>query len=177
MQDNLVTGSATTYSISPATNQLNRYNSVTNAYDTYTYDAAGNLINSGTGDIGGHSYTYNALSQITAVDGGVTGSYQYDGLDERVYKYSSAGETGYIYFAGQPLAELSSTGIWTDYIYAEGQKIAKVSNAQSRLRLSGVNVAYTSGYRASMARMTTNARAIQAGLIGGGSCAGCPRAG
>jgi RHS repeat-associated protein len=114
--------------INPSTNQLQLY---VNNVNVYSYDAAGNLISSGTSDIGGHSYTYNALSQTTSVDGGSTGSYVYNGLDERVYKSTASGSTSYVYLNGQPMAEYASAGVWTDYIYAEGQKIAKIATPVS----------------------------------------------
>jgi len=86
------------------------------AVNEYTYDAAGNLINSGTSDIGGHSYTYNALNQITAVDGGTTASYLYNGSDERTHKITSSGWTDYVHFEsigsdGRTITENSHVGI------------------------------------------------------------------
>jgi len=122
VQDNI--NPSPTYTINPATNQLNR---LANNVNIYNYDNAGNLLSSGTSDIGGHSYTYNPLSQITAVDGGNTATYFYNGSNQRIEKQAGGLTTDYIDFAGQPLAEHTSAGIWTDYIYAEGQKIAKVA--------------------------------------------------
>jgi RHS repeat-associated protein len=133
IQDNLNPGP--TYSVNPATNQLNRLANNVNIYD---YDAAGNLISSGTSDIGGHSFTYNALSQITAVDGGATGSYVYNGSDERAYKSTSSGWTDYVYFNSQPVSEQDNTGTWSDYIYAEEQKIAMVRSAKPIIHIHGV---------------------------------------
>jgi RHS repeat-associated protein len=133
IQDNINPGP--TYTINPSTNQLNR---LANNVNIYNYDNAGNLLSTGTSDIAGHSYTYNALSQITAVDGGATGSYVYNGLDERAYKSTASGSTSYAYFNGQPIAEYTSDGTWTDYIYA-GQKIAKVTSNEDRIHLSGTN--------------------------------------
>jgi len=121
VQDNLNTNP--TFTVNPATNQLNRWNGPVNLY---TYDAAGNITSTGTSDIGGHTFNYNPLSQITSVDGNLTGSYTYNGLDERVYTQTGSISTNYIYFNSQPMSEWVSTGVWTDYIYAEGQKIAKI---------------------------------------------------
>jgi len=122
IQDNINPGP--TYSINPSSNQLNRLANNVNIYD---YDAAGNLISSGTSDIAGHTFTYNALSQITAVDGGSTASYWYNGSDERVLKTTASGWTDYVYLGGRPMAEQTQDGTYTDYIYAEGQKIAKIA--------------------------------------------------
>src|SRR5262249_34129201 len=114
------------FSIDPTTNQIHRYDSVTHLFDLYTYDASGNMVNSGTSDIGGHSYTYNALSQITTVD--ETDWYAYDGLDQRGFKATLTEAPRSIYFNGQVVAEQNyDNGDWTDYIYANGQKIAKIA--------------------------------------------------
>jgi len=82
-------------------------------------------------------YTYNASSQITAVDGGSTGSYLYNGMDERTHKTAASGWTDYIYLNGQPMAEQTSAGTWSDYIYANGKKIAKADTFDVRLPMQG----------------------------------------
>jgi len=118
-----------TYSINAANNQLNRMYGPINLY---TYDAAGNLTSSGTSDIGGHAFAYNSSNQITAVDGGTTASYLYNGMGERTNKTTSLGWTAYIYLNGQPMSEnaiISGTGTWMDYIYANGQKIARLTTS------------------------------------------------
>jgi RHS repeat-associated protein len=132
VQDNLNPNA--TYSIDATTNQLNRWNG---PVSLYAYDAAGNIISTGTSDIGGHAFTYNAYSQVHTVDGGWTGAYNYDGLGQRNLKGNGAGLTEYTFLNGQPLAEffLSYSApwgmMWTDYIYAEGQKIAKIATPTS----------------------------------------------
>jgi len=68
------------------------------------------------------------VGQITAVDGGATASYLYNGEDQRTFKQTPSNWTGYVYALGQPMAEYTSSGVWTDYIYAAGQKIAKITN-------------------------------------------------
>jgi len=135
IQDNITPGP--TFNIDAATNGINRYNPITLTYDVYSYDAAGNItstdtsMGSGTSSIGGHSFTYNATNQITAVDGGATATYLYNGMDERVTKSTPSGWTDYIYLNGQPMWEYTSDGARTDYIYANGQKIAKIATPSS----------------------------------------------
>jgi RHS repeat-associated protein len=132
------------WDVDPATNQLlhNPVAGVTDSYghplNDFTYDYAGNMVSSGTYPIG-HAYTYNALNQITAVDGGGTATYDYNGDDERAVKHTPNAWTQYIYFGGQPMAELGSDGTWTDYIYANGQKIAKVLSQKSVLHIGGTD--------------------------------------
>jgi len=140
LQDNLHTNPD--FSIDSARNQLLR-NAVANVTDSYghplndfTYDYAGNMVSSGQAPIG-HTLTYNALSQVTAVDGGAA-TYGYDGADERTFKSTSSGWTDYFYVNGQMLAELNSVGTWTDYVYANGQKIAKADSQKPLFHMHGV---------------------------------------
>jgi len=133
VQDNLITNPS--FTINPATNQLNRWNGIINMY---SYDESGNMISTGTSDIGGSNFVYNADSQIQLVSGAAFAYYAYDALGRRVFKESAPDDnyTEYVYFNGQPYAELGASFTnpnltWTDYIYAGGQKIAKVTTLNS----------------------------------------------
>ena len=139
VKDNLHTNP--TWGIDPASNELlfnptGGTDGCGHETSTYIYDCAGNMTSSGPA---GHTYTYNALSQITAVDSGNTATYAYDGMNERVVK-NAAGSvwTEYIYLNGQPMALHSSSGTWTDIIYANGKKIAKTVSQVNVLDLHGV---------------------------------------
>ncbi len=123
--------------IDPSTNRLYRYNS---NVSIFSYDNAGNLTSTGTSDIGGHTFTYNPLGQVTSVDGGSTATYVYTPTEERASKITSSGWTDYVYLNGQPMSEHGSDGSWTDYIYANGKRIAKASPQRSVIHLSGSNV-------------------------------------
>lgn len=86
----------------------------------FTYDAAGNLMASGTG-----SYAHNAENQMTSADvGGVTTTYSYDGDGRRVQKSS-----GTIYWYGvgdDALDETNLSGSLTnEYVLFGGQRIAR----------------------------------------------------
>ncbi len=86
----------------------------------YSYDAAGNLLNDTF-----HSYTYDAESRVTAVDGGSTASYVYD-AGGRVVRRSLGTTT--LDFAlnldGKPITELAN-GTWDrSELYAAGTHVA-----------------------------------------------------
>jgi RHS repeat-associated protein len=99
---------------------------VKNQFNSYTYDAAGNLTNDGF-----HSYTYDAENRITQVDSGSTASYQYDAWGKRIRKTASAiGNLDYIYdTSDRVLAEyqVSSgfTGFYRYYLYMGGKLTAE----------------------------------------------------
>jgi RHS repeat-associated protein len=73
LQQNVTSGSGPSPQLS--------FNTATNQIDTngYAYDAPGNLTNDGF-----HTYTYDAEGNITAVDGGITATYVYNALNQRV---------------------------------------------------------------------------------------------
>jgi YD repeat-containing protein len=57
---------------------------------TVTYDAAGNLIQDGTG-VGTHTYQYEAEGRLKSVDNGTTATYYYNALGQRVQKQPGSG--------------------------------------------------------------------------------------
>jgi RHS repeat-associated protein len=57
-----------------------------NRMDSYSYDAAGNLLSDGT-----HTYTYDDENHVIKVDGGTTASYAYDPDGNRVQKTTAVG--------------------------------------------------------------------------------------
>jgi RHS repeat-associated protein len=62
-----------------------------NRIDSYTYDAAGNLLNDGS-----HNYKYDAESRIISVDNGAT-TYTYDATGQRVTKATGGSNTDFLY--------------------------------------------------------------------------------
>lgn len=62
------------------TNRVTKYVS-----QTFSYDAAGNLIQDGTG-VGTHTYQWDAEGRLGSVDNGSTASYVYNALGWRVHK-------------------------------------------------------------------------------------------
>ncbi|MBX3475898.1 MAG: Ig-like domain repeat protein [Planctomycetes bacterium] len=89
----------------------NRLSSITNPARSFGYDAAGNTTN----DTAGYTSTYDAagrLSTLTKV--GVTTTYSYNGLGQRVRKFSSSGATSTTLFvydqSGQLLGEYDQAG-------------------------------------------------------------------
>ena len=102
----------------------------TNRMDSYSYDAAGNLLNDGT-----HSYTYDAENHITKVNGGATASYIYDADGRRVEKTTNQGTTEKIYdLSGNVIADWQATGQmqggWSvGYLYLAGRLAATFENS------------------------------------------------
>jgi RHS repeat-associated protein len=102
----------------------------TNRMDTYSYDAAGNLLNDGT-----NSYTYDAENHIIKVDGGSTATYTYDADGRRVEKTNSQGTTDKIYdLSGNVIADWQATGQmqggWSvGYLYLAGRLAATFENS------------------------------------------------
>jgi RHS repeat-associated protein len=79
-----------------------------NRMDTYSYDAAGDLLNDGV-----HSYAYDGYGEIASVDGGNTANYYYDAEGRRVRKNLAGSITDYIYnLEGQEIAEFDGSGNW-----------------------------------------------------------------
>jgi RHS repeat-associated protein len=150
---------------------LNRLTSFNNGADTmaqtFSYDAWGNLTQSGTQsfqaaytgnnqivlsgfgyDAAGHltqanfgsplSFAYNADGLLTTVNNGAD-TYTYDALGQRVRKDTPAGWTEYVRFGGKVLAEKNSDGSWSDYIYANGQRIARADSYDERIHIEGTS--------------------------------------
>ena len=81
-----------------AANEQTQFNGV-----TQTFDANGNLTNDAT-----NTYTWDARNRLTAISGGVTASFSYDGLGRRKSKTIGGTTTGFWYDGNDILAELSS---------------------------------------------------------------------
>jgi RHS repeat-associated protein len=96
-----------------------------NRIDSYSYDAAGNLLNDGT-----HNYTYDAENRIIQVDGGNTASYVYDAEGKRIQKTTSGTTVDYLYdLDGHEMTEVSSSGVWNrGEVYANGLHLATYRN-------------------------------------------------
>ncbi len=73
-----------------AANQQTQFNGV-----TQTFDANGNLTNDGT-----NTYSWDARNRLTAITGGVTAGFAYDGLGRRKSKTISGTTTG-LWYDGQ----------------------------------------------------------------------------
>lgn len=94
-----------------------------NRMDTYTYDAAGNLLNDGV-----HNYAYDAENRIVTVDLGATNggtTYTYDALGRRVEKNFAGAITDYVYDLQGHASTESIGGVWTrSELYAGGHHVA-----------------------------------------------------
>jgi RHS repeat-associated protein len=91
-----------------------------NRMDTYSYDAAGNLLNDGLG----HTYTYDAENRILTVNGST--NYVYDAQGRRVAKKNGSTITNEYLFnlGGATVVELNSSGgTVRQEIYAGGQHL------------------------------------------------------
>jgi RHS repeat-associated protein len=78
---------------------------------TLTYDLNGNLTYDGT-----NTYMWNVRNQLTAISGGVTASFAYDGLGRRSSKTINSTTTGFWYDGDDVLAELSGSTPTATYI-------------------------------------------------------------
>ncbi|HET9387218.1 MAG TPA: RHS repeat-associated core domain-containing protein, partial [Gemmatimonadales bacterium] len=67
----------------------------------FTYDLNGNLTNDGT-----KTYTWNTRNQLSALSGGVSASFQYDGLGRRRAKTVTGASTGFLYDGLNTVQEL-----------------------------------------------------------------------
>lgn len=85
-------------------------NRVTN--NGYTYDAAGNLTEDGTGTLA-HTYQWDAENRLKSIDNGSTASYTYNALGQRVEKLVGTTYTEYAYHSfGEDLGE-HNRSIWS----------------------------------------------------------------
>jgi RHS repeat-associated protein len=73
-----------------------------------TYDANGNLTNDGT-----NTYTWDARNRLTAISGGLSASFVYDGLGRRISKTVNGVTTQFLYDGNDIIAEFGSTGTVT----------------------------------------------------------------
>jgi hypothetical protein len=76
-----------------------------------------------------HAYAFDGENRIASVDA-IGATYTYSPEGERVRKLVGGASTEYLSFAGQIVAEKTSSG-WTDYIFANGQRIARATGAMS----------------------------------------------
>jgi RHS repeat-associated protein len=107
-------GESGSYSLSYATNASgaplnNRINVA-----SYSYDSAGNWTSDGV-----TSYTYDAASRMKTA-GGLTNDYDGDG--NRVKQANGSGTIFYLWSSvlGEPVAELTSSGVYRAYVYGPG---------------------------------------------------------
>lgn len=93
----------------------------TNRISSAGYDADGNMTNDGT-----NTYTFDAESRITHVNGAAN-SYAYDGAGQRVNRNG----TYYIYSGGQVIAEYANgapaASPTTEYVYARNKRVATIA--------------------------------------------------
>ncbi|MGH9397774.1 MAG: RHS repeat-associated core domain-containing protein, partial [Terriglobia bacterium] len=118
-QNQYTNGLCPQYSFSASTNQISN--------SGYTYDASGDLTNDGV-----HSYQYDAEGRQVAVDNGLTASYVYNALGERVERDVGGSYTEYVFGKdGNPLGENNRTS-WVDtWVDFQGQHIAHYENNET----------------------------------------------
>jgi RHS repeat-associated protein len=104
----------------------NRLTSITNPARSFGYDSAGNT----TSDTGGYTATYDASGRLaTITKASVTTTYSYNGLGQRVRKFSSTGAASTTLFVydqdGQLLGEYNSAGTpLREYVWLGSTPIA-----------------------------------------------------
>jgi RHS repeat-associated protein len=82
----------------------------------FSYDANGNL-----GSDGPTSYTWNARNQLTALSGGVSAGFAYDGVGRRRSKTISSTTTNFLYDGLNFVQELTSSGTPTANLLTGGR--------------------------------------------------------
>jgi RHS repeat-associated protein len=116
-------GSASTYATEATSNRLS---SITNPVRSFGYDAAGNT----TSDSANYTSTYDASNRLqTLTKSGVTTTYSYNALGQRVRKFGSSGASStnvFVYdLGGQLIGEYSSTGaVIKEYVWLGSTPIA-----------------------------------------------------
>jgi RHS repeat-associated protein len=102
-------------------NQSLYFNPVNNRINSYSYDAAGNLLNDGS-----HSYTFDGENKIRTVDS--VSAYVYDGEGQRVRKLLGENLRLIYGIGGQQIAEYDgATGnLKKEYIYGANGLVATI---------------------------------------------------
>jgi RHS repeat-associated protein len=93
---NVAGGNSTTYN---ADNAQTKFNGT-----TLGYDANGNLTGDGT-----NTYTWDGRDHLTAISGGTTASFVYDGFGRRMKKVIGAATTQFVYDGWNPVQELDGS--------------------------------------------------------------------
>jgi RHS repeat-associated protein len=93
---NVAGGTSTAYN---ADNSQTKFNGTTHSYDTN-----GNLTGDGT-----NTYTWDARNHLTAISGGSTASFVYDGFGRRMKKVIGGTTTQFVYDGLNPVQELNSS--------------------------------------------------------------------
>ena len=99
-----------------------------NQSPSFTYDAAGNIINDGN-----HTYTYDAEGRMLTVDSGSTATYTYDAEGKRVEETIGGGApTDFIYDQqGHMVTEATANNWVRSELYAGGSHVALYANGAS----------------------------------------------
>jgi len=119
------------YTYDPYSNRISSISGTPSS--TFGYDSPGNLL-SDTRSAGSRTYGYdsfNRMSSFTNVTYGLTTSYTYNALDQRVRKAGLPGTYNYVYAPdGTLLGETSNggTALTTQYIWFNGQPIGLIRN-------------------------------------------------
>jgi RHS repeat-associated protein len=133
-----VNGVTDTGSYQPQANRIDAFGS-----KTYALDANGNTISVSINQMLDTTYSYtshNRLIEVTDEPSSTTvGTYQYDGLGQRVSKTTPAGITKFVYgLNGELLAELDDTGkVLHEYVYLNGIPIADLYEEVTEAQPSG----------------------------------------
>ncbi len=113
-------GPCPSYSFSSSTNRI------TNS--SFTYDAAGNLTQNGTGT-GTHTFQWDAEGRMSSVDNGTTASYTYNALGHRVEKNASGTYTEYAFdTSGEPIGENNRTSWTGEFFDFQGRHLVHYQN-------------------------------------------------
>jgi len=126
---NLLNITATKCQVNQTNLSLNSSNPSSNQISGWSYDAAGNTLNTGAGT---ESYTWNAEERMATVASSLYGddTYVYDGDGERVKKAS-----GKVYWhgaGGEVLAESDLGGnVTAEYVFFDGERLARIDASGS----------------------------------------------
>jgi RHS repeat-associated protein len=115
------------------------------------YDAAGNVLCSGTQNVDAKAFTWDAESRLAQVGMmqnnntyNLTGTYLYDESGDRVRADTGNGNwREYFRFGGNVLTERVQDGSLTDYLYANGKRFARIDNATTAAPSNTITVRFT----------------------------------
>ena len=152
-------GSPSTYTTAATSNRLL---SVTNPARTFSYDAAGNTIS----DSLGYTGTYNLAGRLTTLaKAGVTTTYSYNALGQRVRKHNNLGSTDTVIFVydfntGMLLGEYGpDESTLREYVWIDGMPVAMMTAGRGESERGAAGVLHplrtTSTRRASWSTATT----------------------
>jgi RHS repeat-associated protein len=122
-------GVSYSYSVDSASNRLMSW-SGNGQSRSFSYDGAGNVASESRSD-GSRTYGYDTFNRLATVNinGGLVGDYRNNAFNQRAYRGSQGGATGYVYGpSGELLAEIGAQ--ITSYVWTGGELLGIARGGQ-----------------------------------------------